>query len=260
MRGPRLLLALVVLTALTLVVLDVGGPTSAVRRGADVVLGPAQRAVGSVAERVDGGDDAETARLREEVARLRAELARGEGDRRRADALDALLALATAGTWDVVPAQVVAAGTAPGSRTVVVDAGSRDGVEPGQTVVSGDGLVGRTTRVGPFTSTVLLLTDPGSTVGSRIARTGGLALASGDGDALSLELVGGAGAQVGDALVTADASTYAPGVPLARVTAVDPAGPLLTTARAEPLVDLDALEVVGVVVSPPRGTPRVPLP
>ena len=48
-------------------------------------------------------------------------------------------------------------------------------------------------------------------------------------------------------------------MPLARITAVDPAGALLTTARAEPLVDLDALEVVGIVVSPPRGTPRVPL-
>jgi rod shape-determining protein MreC len=269
-RGPRLLLVLLLLTAFTLTVLDVrageGSRFDAVRRGADGVLGPAQRAVGGAARAVggvfDGGDGQELARLREENARLRSELIRGEAAQRRAAELDALLALKDAGTYTVVPAQVAALGSSFGfERTVTIDAGSRDGVEPGQTVVNGDGLVGRTTRVGPFTSTVLLLTDPGFTVGARLTREGTIGLATGSGSAeLTYELVEGGRVKAGDALLTTGSSTFVPGVPIGRVTEVDPAGALVTTARVEPFVRVGSLDLVGVVTSPPRGTPRVPIP
>jgi rod shape-determining protein MreC len=269
-RGPRLLLVLLLLTAFTLTVLDVrsgeGSPFDAVRRGADGVLGPAQRAVGGAARGIGGvfeGDDSEElARLREENARLRSDLVRGEADARRAAELDALLALKDAGTYTVVPAQVTALGSSFGfERTITIDAGSRDGIEPGQTVVNGDGLVGRTTRVGPFTSSVLLLTDPGFTVGARLTRQGTVGLATGSGRAeLTYELVEGGRVQAGDALLTTGSSTFVPGVPIGRVTEVDPTGALVTTARVEPFVRVDSLDLVGVVTSPPRGTPRVPIP
>ena len=267
MRGPRLLLVLLLLTAFTLTVLDVRAqPFGALRIGADAVLGPAQRAVGSAARSVGGvfraGADAdELRRLREENARLRSDLVRAEADRRRAAELDRLLALNDAGTYTVVPARVTALGSAFGfERTVTIDAGSRDGVQQGQTVVSGEGLVGRTTRVGPFTSTVLLVTDPGFTVGARLTRAGTVGLATGDGDALVYELVEGGRVQAGDALLTTGSRTFVPGVPVGRVTSVDPARGLVTTARVEPFARLDALDLVGVVTSPPRGTPRVPIP
>jgi rod shape-determining protein MreC len=266
-RGPRLLLVLLLLTAFTLTLLDVRAqPFGAVRQGADAVLGPAQRAVGGAARGVgglfDGGaDEDELQRLREDNARLRGDLVRGEADRRRAAELDRLLGLKDAGTYTVVPAQVTALGSAFGFElTVTIDAGSRDGVEEGQTVVNGDGLVGRTTRVGPFTSTVLLLTDPGFTVGARLTREGTVGLATGDGAQLTYELVEGGRVQVDDALLTTGSQTFVPGVPIGRVTEVDPAGALVTTATVRPFVRVGALDLVGVVTSPPRGTPRVPLP
>ena len=268
MRGPRLLLVLLLLTAFTLTVLDVRAqPFGALRTAADAVLGPAQRAVGSAVGAVGGllgggADEDELRRLREENARLRGDLTRGQADRRRADELDRLLALQSAGTYTVVPARVTAAGSALGfERTVTIDAGSRDGIAEDQTVVSGDGLVGRTTRVGPFTSTVLLLTDPGFTVGARLTRQGTVGLASGDGDGrLRYELVEGGRVAVGDALLTTGSATFVPGVPVGRVTSVDAASGLVTTAQVEPFVRLRTLDLVGVVTEPPRGTPRVPVP
>jgi rod shape-determining protein MreC len=266
-RGPRLLLVLLLLSAFTLMVLDVRTqPFGALRDGADVVLGPAQRAVGGAARSVgglfDGGaSQEEVRRLRDENARLRGDLVRAEADRRRAAELDRLLALKDAGTYTVVPAQVTGLGSAFGfERTVTIDAGSRDGVREGQTVVSGDGLVGRTTRVGPFTSTVLLLTDPGFTVGARLTREGTVGLATGDGSGLTYELVEGGRVEVGEALLTTGSQTFVPGVPIGRVTSVDPSPGLVSTAQVRPFVRVAALDLVGVVTSPPRGTPRVPIP
>ena len=267
MRGPRLLLVLLLLTAFTLLTLDAragGSPFDGVRRGADAVLGPAQRAVGGAARGVGGvfdGDSADEERLREENARLRNDLRRSEDLQRRVDQLDALLRLKDFGTYPMVPARVAAVGSSFGfESTLTLDAGSRDGIEPGQTVVAGGGLLGRTVRVGPFTSTVLLLTDPGFTVGARLTRAGTIGLATGDGRALVYQLVEGGRVNVGDALLTTGSDTFVPGVPVGRVTSVDPtASALVTTASVVPFVDVTSLDLVGVVTEPPRGTPRVPL-
>ena len=268
MRGPRLLLVLLLLTAFTLTALDArsgdGSPFDALRRGADAALGPAQRALGGAVDRAGqlvGGDSDEQAELRAENDRLRASLRRTDDLRRRVAQLDALLGLRDAGSYPMVPARVTAVGSAFGfESTVTLDAGSTDGIAAGQTVVDGHGLVGRTLRVAPFTSTVLLLTDPGSTVGARLSRAGSVGLATGTGDALELALVEGRRIAEGDALLTTGSDTFVPGVPVGRVTAVEPgASTLVTTARVSPYADLGGLDLVGVVTAGPRSTPRVPL-
>lgn len=266
MRGPRLLLVLLLLTAFTLTALDArsgdGGPFASLRRGVDAALGPAQRALGAAVDRVVGVVDGESEadeRLRQEIQRLRAELARTDDLRRRVRELDELLRLADAGSYPVVPARVSARGAAFGfASTVTIDAGSADGVEPGQTVVAGSGLLGRTVRVGPFTSTVLLLTDPGFTVGARLDREGTVGLATGTGDALEFALVEGGRLREGDALLTTGSDTFVPGVPVGRVSSVDDRRQV-STAVVEPFVDVTALDLVGVVTEPPRSTPRVPV-
>jgi len=266
MRGPRLLLVLLLLTAFTLTALDArsgdGSPFEGLRRGVDAVLGPAQRALGGAVTRVAGAVDGESAadeRLEQENARLRAELRRTDDLRRRVRELDELLQLRDDGSYPMVPARVTARGSAFGfASTVTIDAGSSDGIEPGQTVVSGDGLVGRTVRVGAFTSTVLLVTDPGFTVGARLDRQGTVGLATGTGDGLELALVEGGRLEEGDALLTTGSDTFVPGVPVGRVTSVDD-GRQVSTAQVAPFVDVTALDLVGVVTEPPRSTPRVPL-
>lgn len=274
-RGTRLLLVLLVLTAFTLTTLDYrageGSPLDGVRRAASTVLGPAERALGSAArgvgdaaERVTGGGSTdEQRRLEEENARLRAQLLTSDGLQRQVDELNALLQLKDLGTYTVVPAKVTSVGSALGfARTVTIDAGSEDGVRSGQTVVSGAGLVGRTTQVSRWTSVVLLLVDAGFSVGARLTREGTIGIARGAGTGLlSYQQVEGGRVQVDDALVTSGSSTFVPGVPVGRVVRVAPSrGSAVPTAEVEPFVDVEALDLVGVVVEPPRSTPRVPIP
>ena len=268
MRGPRLLLVLLLLTAFTLTALDAragqGSPFDALRRGASVVLGPPQSALAGAARAVGGvfaGDADEQAELRAENERLRAELRRSEGLRRRVQELDALLALQDSGGHPLVPARVTGFGSSFGfASTVTIDAGSEDGIAAGQTVVGGAGLLGRTLRVGPFSSTVLLLTDPGFTVGARLAREGTFGLATGDGSGLVFSLVEGGRVSEGDTLLTTGSDTFVPGLPIGRVTAVE-AGPgtPVTPATVRPFVEVSSVDLVGVVTSAPRSTPRAPL-
>ena len=280
MRGPRLrlLLVLLVLTAFTLTVLDVrgGGAFDALRRGADTVFGPAQRALGGLARSTGGalGDlprlgayREDNARLQRENEELRRRLVEQEGLEATGQQLEDLLQLKDTGSYTTVLARVVGYGAyAPFSSTLTLDVGERDGVRVDQTVTSGLGLVGRTVRVGPDTSTVALLTDPTFSVGARLNRSPrSFGVASGQGSReLSFRLVelseGGA-LEVGDALVTAGSDTFAPGVPIGRVSevAAQVTG-TVRTATVTPFVDLGALDLLQVVVEGPRTTPRVPIP
>lgn len=261
---------MLVLTSLSLVALDAGqrSPFDPLRAGVDAVLGPVDTGVGRAAGAVGGAasavgdlaDRSELRRLREENADLRRELAEREQDARRLEELDALLGLPEAPAS--VPARVVAAGSALGfARTVTLDVGSGDGVREGLTVVAGPGLVGRTVRVGPRTTEVLLLDDPGFGVGARLAREGTLGLARGDGPRrLVYRQVEGGSVEVGEVLLTSGSDTFVAGVPVGRVTSVqNTAGGLTAAAQVEPFVVPAALDLVAVVLAPDRVQPREPL-
>ncbi len=280
MRGPRLrlLLVLLVLTAFTLTVLDVRGrgPFDALRRGADTVFGPAQRAVGGVARSAGSalGDlprlgeyRADNERLERENEDLRRRLVEQEGLQATGEQLRELLQQKDANSWTTVLARVVGYGAyQPFTETLTLDVGERDGVRVDQTVTSGLGLVGRTVRVGPETSTVALLTDPTFSVGARLGRAPrSFGVARGEGAReLSFRLVElsrGRGLAVGDALVTVGSDTFAAGVPVGRVSEVDAqASGTVRTATVTPFVDLGGLDLLQVVVEGPRTTPRVPVP
>lgn len=279
MRGPslRLLLVLLVLTAFTLTAVDYrageGSPFDALRRGSDTVFGPAQRTVGGAARSVGnalgglprlGRYQEDNRRLEQENARLRALLRETDGLRRTDAELKKLLKLRAVGQYAVVPARVVSVGSALGFEwTATIDAGSRDGLKPGQTVLTGDGLVGRTKRVSPFTAVVVLVVDPTFTVGARLQRLGGVGLASGLGSGgMQYELIDqDAQVRAGDVLATTQSDTFVPDVPVGRVTQVTGGARTLTrTTRVDPFVDVSSLDLVGVVVGPARTAPRTPVP
>ena len=262
---PRLLLTVLVLLCAALTVADGSGPVDAARRGTAVALGPLERAVGAAARALPGGDpDAQVAALQRDNDRLRRQLLDLQGAQAQSDELARLLRLKDAGQLTTVLARVVGYGAAtPFERTLTLDVGTRDGVAKDQSVTSGLGLVGRTVQVGPDTSIVALLTDPTVTVGARLnAGSRALGLATGQGDSLTYRLLtGDAGLHVGDAVVTAGSDTFVAGVPVGRVTAVQPAGQdVVATATLTPYADLDRLDLLQVVVDGPRGGPRTPLP
>jgi rod shape-determining protein MreC len=178
--------------------------------------------------------------------------------------LDALLRVASVGRYRVVPAEVIAVGPAQDfSWTVTIDAGTLDGVEEDMTVINGDGLVGRVLKVYNSTATVVLLVDPESSVGGRVAGSQEIGIVSGTGrqNSLQFQLLDPLGeVNAGDAIVTFGSKggrPFAPGLPIGEVVDVSgTAGALARVATVSPYADVSQLSVVGVVVRPPREDPR----
>lgn len=282
-RRPRrrwpVLLVLVALACALIVVDQKTTPANpigvAARTWMGVALGPAQQAAARVGQGVQavqragqaltGSQHDTISRLEQENSQLQAQVNTTAFDRRRVSELDALLHTAGLGQYRIVPARVVAVGAAGGfSRSVTIDVGSLDGVTANLTVLCADGLVGRVTSVAQTTSTVALLVDASTTVGVRLDnQQAGYATGGGSYDQpLAVDLFNPA-AQVrtGMRLVTfgsPDGKPYVPGVPVGTVTDVEGlTGQLTKRVQVRPFVDFGALDLVGVVVQPPRTNPRL---
>jgi rod shape-determining protein MreC len=274
-RRTRLVLALLLVTSLTLLTLDFRGgdesPLQRLRGFAAGVVGPVEEGAAAVVRPVAdavhavgdlGSQDERIGTLQRENARLRRTLRTSELARNRAKELDDLLKIAGTGRYEVVPAQVVALGSGQGfAWTATLDVGRRDGIARDMTVLNGEGLVGRVVHLGPSTSTVLLAVDPTAAVGTRLERSMEIGLLNGAGqDPLEMQLLDPqADVGRGDRLVTFGSrgdTPYVPGVPVGRVTGLEPPGELTRSANVEPFVDFTSLDLVGVVVQPPREDPR----
>ncbi|MBO1416127.1 rod shape-determining protein MreC [Streptomyces sp. FH025] len=275
-RESRLLLILLVAVAFALITVDIKGgedsPLGPARHAAASVLGPVERGAATVVDPVantvrafrDAATDSGRAdQLARENTELRQKLASSDMATGRTKQLDDLLRTAGAGGYTVKAAQVIAIGPAQGfSWTITIDAGSDDGLTRDMTVINGEGLVGRITTVAPTTSTVLLASDPGFSAGTRLEGSGEIGFASGGGDSpMKVSLLNGkAQVKAGDRLVTFGSQSgrpFVPGVPVGKVVEVQAnAGQLTKTVLVEPFVQFTRLDLVGVVVVPPRADPR----
>lgn len=275
-RRTRIALAVLVVASLTFVILDLRGgegPMSSARSAISAVTGLLQRGAATVFSPITSAGDwwttwrnqaGQIAELSEENEELQLAVRQAEADRARADALDELLRVATAGRYRVLPAEVIAVGPAQDyAWTVTIDAGSLDGIEREMTVINGQGLVGRVLKVNQTTSTVVLLVDASSAVGGRVATTEEIGIVAGTGrqDSLDFQLLDPlAELVIGDSLVTFGSRggrPYAPGVPIGEVVDITgTAGQLTRVATVRPFVDVSRLSIVGVVVRPPRDDPR----
>jgi len=271
-RGQRRALLLLLVASLVFVTLDYrSGSFTGVRAATQAVVGPVQRGVTAVVAPIGrffsgipeaAGSDGRIAQLERENAELRRRLRESALSTSRADELDRLRLLAGLGRYRVLPATVVGVGPSLGFEwTVTVDAGSRDGLAVGMTVVNGDGLVGRVKQVSGATAVVVLAVDPGSSVGVRLAGSNQLGVATGSGlTPLAFSpLDPQTRVRVGDRLVTGPygGTTYVAGVPVGEVTAVsgDPGSPA-REAKVRPYVSFTSLDLVGIVVDGPRTDPR----
>ncbi|MFW6720365.1 rod shape-determining protein MreC [Streptomyces sp. MAR4 CNY-716] len=274
-RESRVLLLLLITISFALITVDIRGgddsPLDATKRGAAAALGPVENGVADVVDpvgnaieavRESGDRHGRIAELQRQNAELKQRLGSDDRNRARAAELDRILGNAGAGRYGIKGAQVIAIGAAQGlSWTVTIDAGSDDGLERDMTVLNGDGLVGRITTVGPSTATVLLANDPEFTVGTRLEKTSELGFATGQGDRpMKVELLNGKlKVQKGDRLVTFGSHgsrPFVPGVPIGVVSSVEPVGDVTRTVYVEPYASFTRLDILGVVVQPPRDDPR----
>jgi rod shape-determining protein MreC len=277
-RGNRLLLVLLLVTATMLISVDARlgatSPMGAARRTVASAVAPMQDALGVLAQPLRdlaangaAARDARVARLETEIEELQAQLRAAAVDHDRAAQLDALLGLVSAAQYPTVPAQVVAVSSEQHSeRTITIDAGSADGIGVDMTVLNGDGLVGRVAAVTASTAVVQLVIDPAARVAVRMAGSGQLGVARGDQaesgeNRLAFELLDPLEPVVDGAVVVTFGSPegrpFVSGVPVGVLRAVDAAyGATERTATLMPYVDFTSLDLVGVVVAPPRTDPR----
>jgi len=232
------------------------------------VTGPVQGALTSAGDSVGGffsgyfalvGVAKENEALRSELAIAQAAVAELDELRAQNDRLRALAELKERAPGRTIGAAVIGRGTSARFRTLRVDRGTADGLEPGMAVLADAGAVGRILRASAHYADVLLITDGLSAVGSIVQRSRLRAVAAGDGaDLLELGYVRRAdlaGVAEGDLIVTSGEDDVFPeGVPLATVVAAQaPETGLFVDVDLEPVVALDSVEEVAIVLDPGAG-------
>lgn len=166
-----------------------------------VVLGvtaPVQRGIAAAVDGVSGGwsrflgvfgHSPEVARLAAENRRLRSELGQLTEVRLENERLSRLLDFreATDIQARALPARVIAEDASSWFRTVLIDRGSRDGVEEGMPVVVAEGVVGRVIKSSLRESRVLLITDASSAIAGLVQRSRARGVCRGQGEQLTFD-------------------------------------------------------------------------
>ncbi len=190
--------------------------------------------------------------LRRELTRLEEEnesLRQWQAAARRLDAENAAFRALLSSKPEVVAsfvaARVIADAGAPFVRTVLLNAGHRDGIRRGQAVMNAEGLVGRVSEVGQRSARVLLLSD----LNSRVPVLNGTSLQrgvlSGDNSDWPTLVFLPSQAQVspGDPIVTSGhGGVFPPGLPVGIVGSLSDGN-----VRIQPYVDWHRLELVRVI-------------
>lgn len=176
------------------------------------------------------GVKGENARLRKQLAAehellIRARLLSYDNHR-----LKHLLDLRDRSTATVAAARLISSSATSTRRFALLNAGFRQGVQPGMPVSGPHGVIGRILETGPDTARVLLVTDPESAIPVRRTRDGVPAIANGRGDALleihPVSLVDKP-LQIGDVLLSSGTGgLYPPDIPVARVVRLNRDGAL----------------------------------
>ena len=135
-----------------------------------------------------------------------------------------ILSLQESSNNDNISAAVISRKTGSWWRQIILNKGSKDGVEIGSTVIGPGGLLGRVNNTSLFTSSVTLITSPESKLGVWVDRIqiNGLLVGLGD-DFPSLILYSkDADIKVGDFVSSSPASTLLPpNIPIGVVQSID---------------------------------------
>lgn len=270
-RRTRVVLVVLLVAALALIGLNYSDGSNPALRGlrsaGGTVFGGAEHAANSVASMFSGSSSSspQVKSLQAQADTLRAELSGAELSKSDYAELRKLLLVAGAAQYKIVAASVIAVGTGY-QQTVTLDVGSADGVRANETVLNGQGLVGRVVSVTSTTASVELATSAASVVGASVAPSGQLGVVSGPGATASgsglmrLQMLSSSAAlKTGDQLVTSASvrdKPYVPGVPIGVIARLISRGSLTEVAEVRPFVNFTALGVVGIVIVPPRHNPR----
>lgn len=270
----RLLLVILLVTALFLITLDLRGVSllTSTRTATQTIFSPIQgftsrlfSPIGNFFSDVShlgrSGNEIET--LKRENQRLNEKLVLQKDLKGKLMQLNSILKLAGEAQYKIVTAQVIARGNATSfSQTITIDAGSSSGITRDMTVMSGAGLVGAVKSVTSNSAVVLLMSDPSFRIGVRVAGSQVMGILSGTGSrSFELELLDATETvKIGDVLLARGSDggrPFVPGIPVGLVTYVDnSSGQLTKHARVNSYTKLTAIGVVSVVLAQTGGDPK----
>ncbi|HEY5849558.1 MAG TPA: rod shape-determining protein MreC [Lysobacter sp.] len=263
------LLAYLALAVMLIMIDHRGGWLSQARRQVTVMVQPLWMVAGWPGRMVSRiSDDAGTlTQLTAENRRLRNDLMLNQARMARLQTLAAdnarlrgLLDAADRGKLDVVLSPVLDIDLDPTRQRLVLDAGTSDGVQVGQSVIDAGGLLGQIIAVTPMYANVLLLTDPSHAVPVAVARNGVRLVVYGEGrsDLLRVPSVPlSSDIKVGDVLVTSGlGGRFAPGFPVGTIASLRPDDSrAFLIGEVTPAAQLDRGREVLVLLSQPSPLP-----
>ena len=157
-----------------------------------------------------------------------------------------------------IAARVIGWDLAPWRKTLLIDKGTREGVQKRMAVVSSQGLVGRVIEAGPWTSRVITLLDPESRVSALFQEGRDLGMVEGDGSTFlrATHVDRESVVKVGDRIVSSGfGQIYPKGIQVGVVEMVGTEKDGLELfAVAKPYVNFSKLEEVLCVTSSPQDT------
>lgn len=270
----RLLLVLLLVSALFLITLDLRGVNLAgsIRASVSTVFSPVEKLFSSIFSPIGnlasdirniGQANEKIDKLSKELELLKSKEILDEDTVGQLNQLKSVLDLAGRGDYKVVAAKVINRGsTASFKETITIDVGSSSGISRNMTVISDGGLIGVVKSVSSNSSIVLLMKDPSFRVGVRIAGTQSIGVLSGQGgNSYLLQLLDATSViNKGDKLVARGSENgrpFVPGVPVGTVVEVQSNTSSITqNADVEATANLDRIGIVAVVVSAPKNDPR----
>jgi len=225
------------------------------------VISPIQRGIAAALHPVGdvfsgtihyGSLETQNQQLREELGRIRLKLAADAFASAQAGRVLSLAHLPYVAGIPMIASEVIGNSTSNFQSTVELDGGTSSGIGPGMPVVANAGLVGTVVSASSSTATVLLVSDPTSSIPVSIGGTGLYrAVGAGWGRALTLGYVAGSTAVHRGELVSTSGlggGALPAGIPLGVVRSVRVSSEGLSTAvKVTPLVNLDDVQFVDVL-------------
>jgi rod shape-determining protein MreC len=199
--------------------------------------------------------------LRKENQQLREQLAQAQEAWRENTQLRQALKWQQRAPWQLKLARVIGQDPANWWRTIIIDAGSRDGIRPNMTVLTAEGLVGRVNEVGLDRSRIIMVGDPNCRISAQVqeprdkstAAKGIISPSASSLDRLLVDLVyvpGGSALKPGQFVITSgDGGVFPKGIIVGQIVDVrtNDYG-LNLEARVKLAVNLNRLEQVFVML------------
>ena len=161
-----------------------------------------------------------------------------------------ILSIQSSSNNDNISAAVISRKTGSWWRQIILNKGSKDGVEIGSSVVGPGGLLGRVSNISSFTSSVTLLTSPESKIGVWVDRIqiNGLLVGLGDNYPSLILFSKDADIKVGDFVSSSPASTLLPpNIPIGVVQSVEEPFKAKKTAKILLLAKPHAIDWVQIL-------------